>query len=142
MRMFVGYSPASPAWLKVRIGRPRIVFSLLITTSARSGAMRFCWVSTGANRRRCGLEPGSRRWVEERREACPRARVVGVEPLALLGGQQIRLDERPVDRRQRQGLEGVERLFGAGDRGCLDHQHEALDADAVLVGLVVAGLVG
>src|SRR6516162_10635555 len=116
---------------------PAVVFSLLITTGARPGAMRFCWASTGANWGRCGLEPGPRRRVEERREACPHARVVGVEPLALLGGQQIRLDERAVDRRQRQSLEGVERLFGARDRGGLDDQHEALDADAVLVGLVV-----
>ena len=29
MRMFFGCNPASTAWLKARIGRPRVVFSLL-----------------------------------------------------------------------------------------------------------------
>ena len=43
-------------------------------------------------------------------------RVIGVEPGDLVRRQQRRLDQPPVDRRQRQRLEGVERLLGARDR--------------------------
>jgi hypothetical protein len=65
MSMFGGYSPASTAWLEPRIGHPRVVFSLLKTTSARSGAMRFCWASAQtAAQRRCGWRTAEREAIE------------------------------------------------------------------------------
>src|SRR5262249_5661397 len=50
-------------------------------------------------------------------------------------------DQPPINRRQRQRLEGIEWLFGANGLGRSDHQHEILDADAVGGRFVIAGLV-
>ena len=55
--------------------------------------------------------------------------------------QHFQVDQPPVDRRQRQRLEGVHRLFRAGDVGP-DHQLQIFDPDSVSVGFVIAGLVG
>ena len=66
----------------------------------------------GGSRRRA-------RTASRRRPAAPSVRatrgVIGVEPGHLAGIEQLALDQPPVDRRERQRLEGVERLLGAGD---------------------------
>ena len=67
--------------------------------------------------------------------------MIGVEPRQLAGIEQLRLDQPPVDRRQRQRLEGVERFLGALDLRALHHQHQVLDPDAVFAGFVIARLV-
>ena len=69
------------------------------------------------------------------------AGVVVVEPFQFGRAQHVHVDQATVDRRQRQRLEAVERLFGAGDVGT-DHQFEIFNPDAIGIGLVVAGLVG
>ena len=67
--------------------------------------------------------------------------VIGVDPGALVGRQQRRIDQAAVDRREGQRLEAEHLLLRAGDLARLD-QHQILDADAVFAGLVIAGLVG
>ena len=61
---------------------------------------------------------------------------------ALRAGQQIAVDEAPVDRREGQGLEAEHRAFAARDRRGGGDELEVLDANAVVAFLVVAGLVG
>ena len=75
-----------PSYL--HFGRTNSIF--LIRTTARSSA---------AHRRGGGFEPGARRRIDERCEAAGDVGVVAVEPAALFGGQQVSLDEPPVDRR-------------------------------------------
>ena len=94
-----------------------------------------------AKRRRGLVQPCPGRLVELRTHLVADAGVVVVEPGEFVAVQHVDVDQPPVDRRQRQRLERIHRLFGACDFG-LDHQFEIFDADAVGVGLVVAGLVG
>src|SRR3979409_1614718 len=103
--------------------------------------MTWCGCSASPDWSGRGPHPGWRRRIEERRQAAGDARMVGVEPADLRGGQHVGFNEPPVDRRQRQGLECVERLLGARNRWRFDDEDEVLDANAVVVGLVVAGLV-
>ena len=90
---------------------------------------------------RCGVEPGeSVRVVREQGcEGLHDARVIGVEPGALIRRQHGGIDEGAVDGRERQRLEAEEAPVGVV--GFL-HHHQVLDPDAVGAGLVVAGLVG
>ena len=80
-----------------------------------------------------------------RRDAGAAARLtrvmVIVQPFQLCRAQHVHVDQAAVDRRQRQRLECIHRLLGAGDVGA-DDEFEVLDPDAVGIGLVVAGLVG
>jgi hypothetical protein len=85
-------------------------------------------------------EPPPRLLLDLRRQALAHAGVIGVEPGDLLSGHQRRLDEREIDRGQRQGLEPHHLALAARDRARLD-QDEVLDPDPVGAGLVIAGLV-
>src|SRR5262245_11030726 len=90
--------------------------------------------------RRCG-EPCSCRLVHQWSDDLVHARVVVVEPDALLRRQDPRLDQTLVNRRERQRLELIEGLFGANWLGRGDHKDQVFDANAVSCCLVVAGLV-
>ena len=68
--------------------------------------------------------------------------MVGVQPRLFRLAQQRDVDQPPVDRGERQRLEGQKRLVAAGNRLGRPHQLQVLDADAVVAGAVVAGLVG
>jgi hypothetical protein len=67
-------------------------------------------------------------------------RVIGVEPAALFRAQQIDIDKAAVDRHERQVVKAQIGAFRPGDRPS-SHQHQILDADAVLACLVIARLV-
>ncbi|PAV93243.1 hypothetical protein WR25_01816 [Diploscapter pachys] len=65
-----------------------------------------------------------------------------VQPVALVAGQQRRIDQRALDRREGERLEAQHRplAVAAGDGGG-DDQQQVLDPDAVFAGLVIARLV-
>src|SRR6516165_4210 len=74
------------------------------------GGDRFLAASTFGQRRASAVQPSARRLIDKLRKLIAHVRVVGVEPGDLLGSHQGRLDQTAVDRRQRQGLETVQRL--------------------------------
>src|SRR5262245_47702719 len=92
-----------------------------------------------SNRLRLLGEPCGSLLVEQRRERGANADMIRVQPVALAWAQQRGLDQRAVDRRKCQRLE-PEQLALAAASDVLNG-HEVLDANAVLAGLVVAGLV-
>src|SRR5262245_4773825 len=94
-----------------------------------------------SNRLRGVFEPLARLRVDQRTDDPAHALVIAVEPAALLVRQHARLDEPPVDRRERQCLEGIERLFGAHWLGRGNHQHQVFDPDAIGGGFAMAGAV-
>ena len=102
-------------------------------------SLRASWRGGGKRPRRLD-KPRPRRLIQLRRQHLAHPGVVRIEPFALLRREQRRLDERPVDRREGQRLEAEHLALGAGDLAPLD-EHEVLDADAVLAGLVVARLI-
>src|ERR1039458_2929082 len=72
-----------------------------------------------SQRPRGRVEPGPRGGVEQRAQYFLHVRVVAVDPVAFLGGQQAAVDQPPVDRRQRERLKRIDRLLGGlglGDR--------------------------
>src|SRR5690606_37422296 len=112
-----------------------------IASQRRRGTKSSGPARTGsADRRGRRLEPACRLGVEKGRQLLANAAVIAVDPRKLLGRKEPGLDERTVDRRQRQRLEAEHLPLGARKLDRLDQQ-EVLDPDAVGARLVVAGLV-
>src|SRR3954447_23248062 len=92
-----------------------------------------------ADRRRCRCQPLRRPGIDKRGNRLAHPRVIGIEPGDLAVVEQVAIDQGAVDRRQGQRLE-TERLALAATFFRPDDD-EVLDADAVSVGLVIAGFI-
>ena len=68
--------------------------------------------------------------------------MISIEPGDLLARHQRRLDQARIDRRQRQRLERIQRLLGAGNRLGLGDENEIFDADPISIRALIAGLFG
>ena len=79
--------------------------------------------------------------LDMRQQRLPHARVIGVEPFEFIVRQKSRLDQTRVDRYQRDRLETEHLALRAFD-GALFDDDEVFDADAIVAGFVIAGLVG
>mmetsp|Transcript_694 Transcript_694/g.1769 ORF Transcript_694/g.1769 Transcript_694/m.1769 type:complete len:543 (+) Transcript_694:48-1676(+) len=90
------------------------------------------------------LEPRERLLVslalQEGRDLVPHARVVGVDIVNLLAVEHADVDETTLPRDESKGLEAQNFLVHLPGELLLDHPHEVLDADAVLVSHIVARL--
>src|SRR5688500_5717581 len=73
------------------------------------------------------LQPGERVTFELRGEHVANAGVIGVPPRDLGLAQQVAIEQRLVDRRQRQRLEAQPFALAAFDRALLD-QYQVFDA--------------
>src|ERR1700724_1405040 len=112
----------------------------VVMTIAKGVAMKWCIrrgsivLAPRADPSCRAMEPTAHLWLDQRRNFPAHARVIGVEPGDFFAVEKFWLDERKVERRQRQRLEIQHLAFGARDLPALD-PNQIFDPDAKMPGM-------